>query len=182
MVYTLKPYLGKFKKKGFGPCVIEEISSSGAVKLSTLDGEIMSNWISGCRVKKYYTPLTTKELEHLHKAKWRQEKRRLVAESAREEARERARKQRNGGVVPFDQGVTKRRKFKIIKEDVDQDLEEETPQPLIAICTGDEKIQTYAFIDSGADGNTISYELYTKLHNTQLKQTNVVFQEYESSS
>ena len=43
LVYTLKPHIGKFKKRRFGPRVIEEISSSGAVKLSTLDGEIMSN-------------------------------------------------------------------------------------------------------------------------------------------
>ena len=27
LVYTLKPHIGKFKKRGFGPCVIEEISS-----------------------------------------------------------------------------------------------------------------------------------------------------------
>ena len=47
LVYTLKPHKGKFKKRGFGPCVIEKISSSGALKLSTLNGETMSNWISG---------------------------------------------------------------------------------------------------------------------------------------
>ena len=32
LVYTLKPHKGKFKKRGFGPCVVEEISSSGAGK------------------------------------------------------------------------------------------------------------------------------------------------------
>ena len=81
-------------------------------------------------------------------------------------------------MVPFDQGVTKRRKFKIIEENVDQDLEEETPQPFIAVRIGEEEIQTYAFIDSGADGDTDSYELYTKLQDTQLVQTNAVFQAY----
>ena len=45
-VYTLRPHLGKFKKQGFGPCVVEKILSSWAIKLSTLDGETMSNWIS----------------------------------------------------------------------------------------------------------------------------------------
>ena len=48
LVYTLKSHIEKFKKGGFGPCVVKEISSSGAVKLSILDGESMSNWSSGC--------------------------------------------------------------------------------------------------------------------------------------
>ena len=73
MVYTLKPHLGKFKKRGFGPCVIEEISASGAVKLSTLDGETMSNWISGCRIKKYELPLTNEMLERMHEARNKKE-------------------------------------------------------------------------------------------------------------
>ena len=81
-------------------------------------------------------------------------------------------------MVPFDQGVTKRQKFKIIEENVKQDLEEETPQPFIAIRIIKEEIQTYTFIDFGADGNTISYELYTKLQGAQLTQTNVVFEAY----
>ena len=117
-------------------------------------------------------------MKHLHKAKWRQEKHRLVAKSAREEAREQAKKWRNGGVVPFNQGVTKRQKLKIIEENVDQDLEEETPQPFIAIRIGKEEIQTYTFVYYGADANTISYELYTKLQDAQLKQIDAVFEAY----
>ena len=42
LVYTLKQHIGKFKKWGFGPCEVEEVSSSGAIK-STLDNETMSN-------------------------------------------------------------------------------------------------------------------------------------------
>ena len=73
MVYTLKPHISKFQKRGFGPCVIEEISSSGAVKLLTLDGETISNWISGCQIKKYELPLTNDMLEHMHATKNRKE-------------------------------------------------------------------------------------------------------------
>ena len=58
LVYSLKQHLGKFKKRGFGPCIVEETSPSGAVKLATLDGEQMSNWVSGCRIKRYFLPLT----------------------------------------------------------------------------------------------------------------------------
>ena len=43
VVYTLKLHLGKFKNRDFGPCILEEISSSGTVKLSTLNGSTMSN-------------------------------------------------------------------------------------------------------------------------------------------
>ena len=85
LLFTLKQFVSKFTKQGQGPYVISRISSSGAVKLSTLDGEEMANWISGCQIKKYNTPLTTLELECLHKAWWRQEKQKLVAEMAQEE-------------------------------------------------------------------------------------------------
>ena len=61
---------------------------------------------------------------------------------------------------------------------MDLNQEEETTQPFIAICIGNEEFQTYAFIDSRADGNTISYELYTKLQVEQLTQTHAVFQAY----
>ena len=92
LVYTLKPHLGKFKKRGFGPCVIEEISASGAVKLSTLDGEAMSNWISGCRIKKYELPLTNEMLERMHEAKNRKDAATLQREEAQAEVKERIRR------------------------------------------------------------------------------------------
>ncbi|MCO5567206.1 hypothetical protein L7F22_020894 [Adiantum nelumboides] len=82
LLFTLKQFVAKFTKRGRGPYVISGLSWSGAVKLSTLDGEPMANWISGCRIKKYNLPLTTQELERLHNARWRQEKKKLVAEMA----------------------------------------------------------------------------------------------------
>ena len=48
LLFTLKQFVSKFTKQGRGPYVISGLSSSGAVKLSTLDGEEMANWISGC--------------------------------------------------------------------------------------------------------------------------------------
>ena len=88
LVYTLKPHIGKFKKRGFGPCLIEEISPSGAVKLSTLNGETMSNWISGCCIKKYELPLTNDMLEHMHAAKNRKEATRSQKAKAQAKAKE----------------------------------------------------------------------------------------------
>ena len=63
---------------------------------------------------------------------------------------------------------------------MDQDLEEKTPQPFIAIYIGKGGFQTYAFINSGVDGNTISFMLYTKLQDAQLTLTDAVFEAYTS--
>ena len=52
------------------------------------------------------------------------------------------------------------------------------PQPIIAMQLGNECLRTYVFIDFGADGNTISYELFTQLKNIELRETRVVFWSY----
>ena len=41
LVYTLKEFAAKFTKRGRGPYVISRLSSSGAVKIATLDREEM---------------------------------------------------------------------------------------------------------------------------------------------
>ena len=58
--------------------------------------------------------------------------------------------------------------FKIIIDEIDDD--EDTPQPFIAVQLGKEGIQTYAFIDSRTDGNTISYELFEQLKGVELQE------------
>ena len=40
------------------------------------------------------------------------------------------------------------------------------------------KLQTHAFLDTGADGNTISHELYACLNNVVISPTNTQFQDY----
>ena len=53
LAYTLKQHTSKLTKRGRGPYVIDSLSPSGAIRLATLDGDLMANWISGCRLKKY---------------------------------------------------------------------------------------------------------------------------------
>ena len=77
-----------------GPCVIHNLSSSGAVQLATLDGEPMSSWISGCRLKKYKELMTEEILQRLHATKERKNQQELIKKKAQEEARERATKLR----------------------------------------------------------------------------------------
>ena len=92
LVYTLKPYIGKFKRQGFRPCVVEELSLSGAVKLSTLDGESMSSWISGCCIKNYNLPLTNDILERMHATRNRKEAIELQKKEAQAEGKEQIKK------------------------------------------------------------------------------------------
>ena len=135
----------------------------------------MANGISGCRIKKYNAPLTTEELERLYKARWRQDKQNLVMKMAQEEAWEQERKcKQQGMVVLIAMGLSKRHKFCIITDDMEKD-EEKTPPPFIVVQLGKECRQTYAFIDSGADGNTISYELFKKLEDVKLIEIDAMF-------
>ncbi|RYA70906.1 hypothetical protein DD595_25390, partial [Enterobacter cloacae complex sp. 4DZ3-17B2] len=94
LVYTLKQHAKKLKKRGMGPLVIKDLSPSGAVKLATLDGEEMPNWISGCRVKKYLLPLTQDLLLKIHQEKLRVQKKKKIVEEAKAEAKERMEKRR----------------------------------------------------------------------------------------
>ena len=92
LVYTLKQDIGNFKKRGFGPCVGEELSASGTIKLYTLDGVVMSNWTSGCRLKKYHLPLTNEMLKRMHAAKNKKEAAALQRQQAQDKAQEQIKK------------------------------------------------------------------------------------------
>ena len=59
-------------------------------------------------------------------------------------------------------------------------MEEDTPQPIISIQVGEERLVTQAFIDSGANENTISYELYKQLKGVELKETTTTFKSFTS--
>ena len=100
-----------------------------------------------------------------------------MAEMAQEEARERANKRRMWGVVPLVEGLSKRCKFSIVKLE-DEESEEETPTLFIVVQVGDQRIPTYAFIDLGADGNTISFELFSQLNSIALKDTTAMFESF----
>lgn len=162
LVYSLKKHTLKLKKRGIGPFVIHELSNSGAVHLSTLDGELMPNWISGCRLKKYHEPLTMDILERIHAAKTRKQQRENKRAFAIQEAKERAakiRKQRAFGKMDTLDNPKKLR----INTMLDKDGEIGNLRPFVLIHVGSNKIQRYALVDSGADINSISYEVWEKL-------------------
>ena len=94
LFFTIKEFATKLSKQGKGPYILTRLSASGAVKLSTLEGEEMPNWISEYRLKKYYTPLTKEQMKTLHEAKWRKQNNQWKAKLAREEARQRERNEK----------------------------------------------------------------------------------------
>ena len=51
LLYTLKRQKRKLTPRGLGPYVINTITSGGAVRLETLDGEQMANFINGSRLR-----------------------------------------------------------------------------------------------------------------------------------
>ena len=77
-----------------GPFVIHAISSSGANKLATIDGQEMPNWISGCQLKKYHLPQTNEMLEREHASKERKNKKINEIQQAQIEAKERVAKRK----------------------------------------------------------------------------------------
>ena len=52
LVFMVKEFVAKLSKCGKDPYVISGLFASGAIKLSTLEGEEMPNWNTGCRLNK----------------------------------------------------------------------------------------------------------------------------------
>lgn len=86
LLYTLKKHKQKLKKRGLGPFVVSELNTSGAVRLETIDGEPMENFINGSSLKQYEESLTEDMLVCLHAAQTRKEGQALLRHQAREEA------------------------------------------------------------------------------------------------
>ena len=62
--------------------MINSISPSGLVRLETLDGEPMANYINGSRLRVYNEPLTFDMLNRMHAAKTRKEAHQRMIEEA----------------------------------------------------------------------------------------------------
>ena len=62
----------------------------------------------------------------------------------------------------------------------EDELEEETHQPIITIQVREKRLVTQEFIDSGANENTISYELYKQLKGVELPKTTTTFKSFTS--
>lgn len=92
LLYTLKKDKRKLTPRGLGPYVIHTITNGGAVRLETLDGVQMTNFINGSRLRRYMGPLTDEILERSHAAKNAKERKAQMIAEAQAEACVRAQK------------------------------------------------------------------------------------------
>ena len=172
LVFTLKQLASKFTKRGRGPYVISKLSPNGAVKLETLEGEEMPNWLSGCRIKKYHEPLTNQQLKTLHKAKWRKETKELTIKLAQEESKQRALKLKQR------KEQMQTRVFKLQTTSPEKERLNDLPKPIINVQIGEDRLLVKAFLDTGADSNLMSYDFYQKLDKVALNATSTTIQTF----
>ncbi len=170
LLYTLKKHKRKLKKRGIGPFVVSELTSSGAVRLETLDGAQMPNFINGSRLKKFEQPLTEGMIQQLHQAKTYKEGQIQLKEQAQIEAQERRQKMRT------------RREVKIMAV-TGQNAEHEDfkvkPFTIHLQLTTDTREQfTTAMIDSGADCNVMSYDMWESLGMPKLTPSMLIFKSF----
>ena len=150
LLYTLKKHKRKLKKRGLGPFVVSELTSSGAVRLETLDGAQMPNFINGSHLKKYEQPLTEEMLQQLHQAKTYKEGQARLKEQAKQEARAHRQKLQ----------AQKQAQIMALTMLGNDDQEEEFVKPFtlhLQLLANQQETTTTALIDSGADCNVMSY-------------------------
>ena len=128
--------------------MINTITNGGAVRLETLDGQQMANFINGSRLRRYQEPLTEEILARLHAAKNEKERKEQLIAEAQAEAKLRAQKNRE-----------RRRYINCITTTSGED--DYDPPILIKLSVHGQALT--ALIDSGADANVLSYEAYEKI-------------------
>ena len=57
-------------------------------------------------------------------------------------------------------------------------MEEKAPRPIIIVQLGDKRVVTHAFIDSGANCNTISYKFFQQLGGHKLHNSRVLIRSF----
>ena len=95
LLYTLKKNKRKLTPRGMGPYIINTITSGGAVRLVTLDGHSMANFINGSRLRRYHEPLTEEILARMHTARNEKERKAQMIADAQAEAKLRAQKNKD---------------------------------------------------------------------------------------
>ncbi len=158
-----------------GPFVIKDISSCGVIKVATLEGGEMPNWISGCRIKKYEEPLTQEMLQKIHNAKALEKEHKRVVKEAQDEAKIRILKRKQQQqrmqhqmVVQMINATTPPQQMTNHTMTEDDTYDEVYLEPLIQVQITMQCVEIYALMDTGAKCNIISQELYDKL--SELKQ------------
>ena len=163
LLYTLKKNKRKLKMRGLGPFVINDLSPSGAVRLESLDGEPMANFINDSRLKKYNEPLTQEMLDRMHIAKTKKEQAEQLKLQAFKEAQERALRAK-----------ARRQQMRVMPIAMTEPHDAISVDPFyiaINLLTEQKELKTHAFIDSGADVNVLSWDTWNALGRPGLQPT-----------
>lgn len=153
---------------------MNELTPSGAVKLETLEGVPMPNFINGSRLRKFEQPLTEEMLQQLHTAKTIWEGQAALKLQAQEEAKERRRQ------------IRLRREARVLIVATQAGSEEDTLiNPFLVelnLVTAKQTLKTNALIDLGADCNILSYETWEKLGKSDVSPSNLMFTGFTGES
>ena len=125
----------------------------------------MSDWISGCRLKKYKEPMTYEILQRLHATKERKKQQEQIKEQTQKEAWERAAKLRKQWAT-----TQKRTTIQVIKETRQTT---NTLKPYILVEVGTKQMTELAIVDTGADINAISYETWEHIGKPPMEQSGI---------
>ena len=148
--------------------MIDSLSPSGAVGLATLDGDLMANWISGCRLKKYHLPLTPEMLMRMHQAKEGKLQVEHIKACAQEEAKQRRDKRRILQIKTCDKHL---RVSSIMSQIHDCDNLDQGLRPLIVATFGENRLECQTLVDTGADVNAMPYSIFKSIPNLVLIPT-----------
>ena len=124
------------------------ITNGGAVRLETLDGQPMANFINGSQLRKYNEPLTDEILERMHTTKNAKIRQEQIKEEAQAKARLCAQKNQE-----------RRRYVQCINSVASN---EDLDPPILVNFIIDGIVLTF-LIDSGANVNVISYKAFSTL-------------------
>ena len=148
--------------------MVNELNSSGAVRLETLDGEQMANFINGSRLRRYHEPLTQEMMDRMQAAKTRKARADLLKKQAQEEAIARAK-------------AIRARKHKVhilaLKTiDIDDELPIVKPFRIATkLVTQKIDVGVNALIDSRADLNILSWDVWRTMGSPKLTPTLINF-------
>ena len=168
LLYTLKKLKRKLKMQGLGPFVINELKSSGAVRLETLDGEQMVSFINGSRLRLYNEPLTQEMMDRMNVAKTRHARAALLKKEAQDKANARAK-------------AIRARKHKahilvVSTTKIDDELPVVKPfQIATKLVTQKIDVGVNALVDSGAYLNILSWNVWEAMGNLELAPSLINF-------
>ena len=168
LMYGVRNEKKKLKYAGKGPYRVCEITPQGTIRVETLDGVETVGFLNGSKFKRYYDPLSQKELHTIHQknaAKAQAELKKIQARVEARERQDRLRRQREANL-----GITQ-----ALFVGTDEDaLDSESPLRYpIELNSPYGKVLYNALLDTGARHNLLSYGVWCQLGKPTLSESTI---------